>query len=359
MGRRTAGWGLGALLAAGCGAPAVDEYAEQLELAYCQWEAECHRFAAVADCQAARADERDPQLAYMSAAVAAGTALYDGEAALACLEAIRGLGCGAQYPETPAVCREVFRGKIGRNGPCMSAFECVGEAICGFDPACTDACCPGACRVLPEPLEEGEACGGTRACADGLFCGFDEVTGMATACAPRVKAGERCSSDAGCVEAAYCDDGKCRMRPVRGIGQACDLNDVCEAPGQCHYLSIDGVEQARCVAPGGLGAPCNASDSGTCARFDTFCDETTNSCELLPGPGAGCSPGGCADHAFCVRADGDEVGTCTALARAGEACGEVAGVYVQCLGDLQCDMFSRCALPPPSERADCPVPGAE
>lgn len=358
----------GILLAAGCGAPAVGEYADELELAYCEWETECHRFASVSDCKAARGLDRDPDFMYLIGAVQAGTAEYDGEAALDCLDAIRGRDCTDPLPAPPTVCGDVFRGRIGRNGPCMSSLECVGEAVCGFDPTCSDECCPGACRVLPDLLEKGDACGGSAQCEPGLYCAFDPDTSMSTVCSSLVKVGGACVFDDACVEEAYCgDDGKCTKWTDRADGESCDQRDErCVAPAECHYVQSADDEfssEQRCVTPGHLGAACDPLDYGSCARFDTYCDAGTKLCTLLPVPGAACATNGCAEYATCESEGFGEngepsPGTCVALAGAGDACGEVDGRYVQCLGDLWCDENQVCALTESSAEV-CPVPEIE
>lgn len=363
---RVWGAGLGVVLLAGCGAPTVGEYADELELAYCEWETECHRFASISDCKSARGLDRDRDFAYLIDAVAAGTAEYDGDAALDCLEAIRGRGCWDAEPAAPAVCGDVFRGRIGRNGPCMSSLECVGDAVCGFDPACADECCPGACRVLPDALEKGAACGGSAQCGDGLYCAVDPDTFVATVCTALVKVGGACVFDDACVEEAYCgDDGMCTQWRDRESGESCaERGDRCVAPAECHYVQLEGDEFGAadnvCVTPGHLGAVCDPLDSGSCGRFDTYCEPATSLCTLLPIPGAACSSEGCADYASCQHDgfdEGDQAspGTCVALAGLGDACGEVDGHYVDCLGDLWCDESQKCSFgEPPAE--PCPVP---
>jgi hypothetical protein len=349
---------LGLVALAGCAPPGVEEYAQELELAYCEWQTECHNFAGVDDCVASRTIDRDEDFAYMTRAVVEGSAEYDPESAVACLTAIRQQSCEDPSPAAPEPCEAVFRGRIGRNGPCMSSLECVGDAVCGFDPACVDQCCVGACRVLAEPLEKGVACGGSIACADGLYCAFDASTGLSTVCTPHVKVGGSCSFGEVCAEAAYCDGSTCRKTTEREIGELCgDPGDRCKAPAECRYASGEEGESPTCVVAGGLGAKCSPYDYESCARFDTFCDPISLVCTLLPVPGAACAAG-CVGYAECrslATADGFE-GTCVALAGEGEGCGDGGdGAYVACLGDLVCD-GDVCVLPEPEPASDCPVP---
>lgn len=363
----TRGLGFVVLVLAGCGAPpSVEEYAAELERAYCDWQHACHNYPSVDECLAARGLDADPEFAYLARAVAAGTAEYDGESALACLEATRGLGCEDGSADTPAACEGVFRGRIGRNGPCMSSLECVGDAVCGFDPSCADMCCAGACRVFADPLEEGEACGGSVACADGLFCAADPMTFLPTVCTPRVTEGGACGNGETCEEETYCDGAECRAWTEKEAGETCDgPGERCAGAAECHYFEGESGYEQRCVAPGGLGAACDPADSESCARFDTHCDPDAKKCALLPKPGAACSEAGCVGWAMCVGGGGfDEFGqpigtpgTCMARAGAGQACGGDGDVYVECLGELWCEE-GVCALPPPPEmsRFDCPVP---
>lgn len=359
------------LVLAGCNIPpAVHEYAGELERAYCEWQQECHNFATVDDCLAARSIDSDREFRYLAKAVDAGSAEYDGHAALLCLDALRGRGCVDESDDPPAECDGVFRGRIGRNGPCMSSLECVGDAVCGFDPRCTDACCPGACRVFADPLEEGEACGGNVSCAEGLFCGADPETFAPTVCTKLIKNGGACGNGEQCEE--YCDGAKCGPWTVRGPGETCgESGQQCEAPSECHYLPLDGGDgQHRCVVPGGVGAACEPTDYESCARFDTYCDPVVKRCKVLPIPGAACSEDGCVAYASCEGGFGyDEYGeplgtpgTCVAKAGHGDACGDVGGggTYVECLGELWCGDAGTCEFYPEAEmsRFDCAVPGA-
>lgn len=358
MGRMTVRWALGAALAAGCGPPSVGEYAVELELAYCQWETECHRFASVVDCQEARRLDVDEDLEYMARAVQAGTAVYDEDAAVDCLGAIRGMSCEEEYPRPPESCDEVFRGRVGANAPCRSSLECAGDAICGFDPTCFEACCPGACRVLPGPLGEGEACGGggLARCGEGLYCAVDPDTFVATVCEAVREVGAGCVFDEMCGEDGYCDGDVCAAYRERASGQSCERRgDRCVAPAECRYLFTDDGESRTCVTPGQLGADCDPLDSRSCARFDTFCDPATLECSLLPEPGAACSPEGCVGYASCRSGGDGGPGTCVALAGLGEACGEIGDDYVQCLGELVCDDRSVCAVLEEEASAMCPV----
>ena len=341
--------------------PSIEDYPRELEEAVCDWQHDCHAYERRSDCIAARTIDADPAYDYLLRAVAAGNLEYDREAAADCLDAIRGRGCEERDPEPEPVCERVFVGKVGRNAPCMSTAECAGNAVCGFDPTCTEMCCVGHCRVLPEPLAIGAACGGAIDCVPEAFCSFDPMTGN-QACAARVKIGGDCSAGQVCVLDARCDGQRCREVPIAQPGEPCGDALVECAEGSDCILDVD-RGRPFCVAPLELGAPCDPDGAVRCGRFDTYCDPASRLCTLLPGPGQGCSEGTCLPYATCEGdpspADGS-IGrdpTCVRKAGPGESCG-FAGAdqpYVECLGDLQC-VADTCELREPVEGPDCPVP---
>lgn len=336
--------------------PSLEDYPRELEEAICEWEHGCHVFARERDCLAARAIDRDPRFDYLQQAVAAGSVEYDREAAADCLDAIRGRSCEERYPAQEPACAAVFAGKVGRNGPCMDSGECAGNAICGFDPRCTDQCCVGACRVLAEPGAIGEPCGGSRVCVDEAYCAFDPMTGVSTVCTARVKAGGDCSLGQRCDADSSCDGSVCRAKTVAKVGEPCgDGLVTCAEPARCVY-SFEGGQ--RCQVAPQLGAPCDPQGI-SCARFDTYCDVNSGLCVLRPGPGAGCPTYECAEYASCEDLSGSGARTCARKALAGEACGYLEDLdrYVECQGDLRCT-DGRCALADPEAGPSCPVPGA-
>jgi hypothetical protein len=353
---------LGTALAA-C-SPAIGDYGREYEEAFCAWQHKCHVYEKKSDCIDAETLERDPEFDYLVRAVAAGNVDYDADAAADCLDAIAERSCDYQMT-TPEVCDRVFKGRVGKNAPCLSTAECAGNAVCGFNPNCgDDQCCVGACRVFADPVEVGEPCSfsGTD-CVPEAFCATDPVTFMPTVCTERVKAGGNCSAGQQCVEGAQCDGTECREIELRGPGERCDEEFVsCEPPGQCNYA--DG--EAVCVVAGELGAPCTGGSG--CNRFDTFCDEPSGLCTLLPGPGQPCVNGyECLPYASCDGAYYDEFGeqqgdssVCVARAKIGEACGPAEGDKraVDCLGELQCEAGT-CVLPPLMVTEQCEPPTDE
>lgn len=331
--------------------PDLGDYPRELEEAICEWQQACHLYERRSDCVDALAIDRDPSFDYIRDAVAAGRIEFDGEAAKDCLDAIRARDCVDTDPQEEPACAAALRGRMGRNGPCMISAECADGGVCGFDPSCGEQCCVGACRVRADPLELGEACGGSIDCAEGGYCGLDPEGGQV--CLARVKVGGDCSLGQGCAEGGVCDGAVCREQKVAGEGERCDGFAVCEEGARCVYAD-EGAP--RCRRPPQLGAPCDPQGIG-CARFDTYCDEASGLCVLLPAPGAGCADYRCANYATCQNLLVDGPSTCVARAGAGEACGASvgAGGYVECLGELQCD-GGTCRLPEVDSGPTCPVP---
>lgn len=331
--------------------PSIEDYGRELEEAVCEWQHECHAFERVRDCIDSRVIDRDPQYDYLVRAAAAGAVAYDREAAAECLDQIRERGCNADS-ESPEVCERVFTGKIGRNEPCLTTAECAGNAVCGFDPSCTDQCCVGACRVFADPLEIGAACSfGGVACVPEAFCDRDPVTSLPTVCTARVKAGGDCSLGQACVDDTYCD-GVCKKFKEVAVDAPCGEYGVrCAEPATCNYNG----SESRCKIEPTLGEPCEPGQD-SCERVDTYCDSASKLCTLLPGPGQGCSESSCLPYANCINRDVLEgSGTPPSCERVPVE-GEVCAQYETCLGDLQC-IEGRCALPALETTPVCKVPG--
>jgi hypothetical protein len=336
--------------------PSIEDYPDELQRAVCEWQTRCHGFARVDDCVDSARPADPSAAAYVLRASAAGTLEFDREAAAACLDEVRARGCEDPDPPDPEPCARVYRGRVGRNLPCMSSAECAGEgAVCGFDPGCDEACCVGRCRVPAEPLALGEPCGGGARCVDEGFCAADPNTGAPTVCTPRVAAGEPCPNFEPCAPGAECDGATCVEVPVRAEGEPCGFEaGTCAEGLECNGGADAG---ARCVRPAALGAPCDPAGPVRCARFDTRCDPVRRLCELLPGPGAACDQA-CRGHASCQYSGGGPdaaVGTCVAYATLGDACGDDSP---GCLGWLECQS-GRCARPEASPGPVCEVPGVD
>jgi hypothetical protein len=150
--------------------------------------------------------------------VAAGTAVYDGAAAGACVAQLAGLDCAA----VPAVRFALatpqqlyclpFEGQLADDAPCQDALECASGN-------CAPEDTPGAGTCQPKP-GEGEPCRGN--CGGGLRCVGDTALVPGT-CQPHAADGEACETSVDCLATSSC---------VLPAGR-CEHEDapVCDGPG--------------------------------------------------------------------------------------------------------------------------------
>ncbi len=371
----------------------IHEYFIAAEEAYCTWAAGCGGYDSLEACQAseffdvwfqtdllasgvfsppADGSVRGAAVNYLLSAHEAGRIEFDGKAAAACLEYVKGRGCDRPGTYTPtdeelagaAACKQVFSGTMVRNGPCYLGIECAAEegvdVVCGRDPSCVDACCVGGCRVL-SGSPEGSPCTNQSRCEEGTYCGFDFNTGMSTVCTKKVGAGAACPLGNECADGTYCDFniGQCAS-PLK-LGESC-WSGTCEAGLYCG--DVNGNGDQRCLEFADEGEMCAWYSNG-CRALDNGCDEASHRCVKLPKAGAPCLPNsGCAQSATCQYDPFDSTTQCIARVGVGEACGEryddLTGYYeyVGCLAGLVCDGFdlnsSKCRAPGIS--SVCPVP---
>jgi hypothetical protein len=363
------------------GAPTEIEFEEfyaAAEVAWCEWQVACRQYGVEARCESVNhmeerlsmrrlsgvgSDEAVP-LAYMAEAIEIGRIAYDREAAAACLAYVRAQTCEREYWHVfseeeeagRAACEAVFEGRMGRNGPCLSASECAETSICGFDPACVDACCVGACRALPAPIAVGEACNFNQACVADAYCAQDPDTFMPTVCTAAPTAGEQCPQGV-CAGDAICDfDGNSQVCIApRPPGSQCSFDQQCEQPANCTYVNGD---FGTCTRPVGEGESCNDDSGAGCLRFDNWCDPGSNTCVALPGKGEPCAGYQCAGDFFCSEAQGLR---CVPVADPGERCGysDINFDSIPCSGDNFCDYGENGDNPTcvsPGSGSTCPVP---
>ena len=156
-------------------------------------------------------------------------------------------------------------------------------------------------------LPAGSPCAFGLQCAEGLTCSATgaELCGICVAIAG---AGAPCGS--GCYEGLACIDGKCARE--RGAGETCERDTDCVRPLRCAQSQAAGPR--LCVPEHREGEAC--ADPLDCAP-ELSCDSGV--CRKRPppkAPGAACTTLlDCRDFS-CVN------GQCTALGRAGDACGQ-------------------------------------
>lgn len=350
----------------------LEEFFAKAEEAYCAWQVNCHGFGGAGRC--ASVTHFDVRMsigaiagvgsydlftpAYIIEAVEIGRIEYDSVAAATCLNFAAARTCeyGGLHEWTEeelagqAACLGVFQGRMGKNGPCSTALECAEEAICGFNPNCTDMCCAGACRVLAPPIPLGEPCGMTNAsCEAESYCGVDLV------CVELPKIGESCEQSFDCAgdgSCTYTDNDTLECVAPAAEGESCD-NIQCERGLACLY--DQDFFAATCVRPADEGEPCMVSfdSGGTCKRFDNYCDPVTATCKVLPGNGESCDYVSCRGDFFCAYSVGQK---CSPVADEGEGCDYNGSDYVPCSGDNQCSYdgnTSVCVVPTGEQ---CPPP---
>lgn len=284
---------------------------------------------------------------YLDAALDAGRLDYDGAQAYRCVRAIKKLKChrGEDESEVLEDCQGIVSGAVEPEEPCMLSDECRGErSICGFNPTCTDECCPGACRFIPGPFAAGEPCDSAQECESGTYCDFS--AGASAVCTAQPREGDPCeeinygNSDT-CTDGTFCNEDLVCEKP-REDGAACSNDDQCRGTSQCDD------EENVCVARGKKGDPCE-SDSD-CLRGDHICHENACVKPLDVGDECGEWTRRCADYAVC---EGD---TCAELGKVGDPC-DVLGINgIPCYPSLYCDEGA-CAKPEAPMAMDfCPIP---
>jgi hypothetical protein len=144
--------------------------------------------------------------------------------------------------------REVCLELAGVGGPCTFNDECVEGLVCGPDDLCVAAAGAGeacdrvdcqaglacvpvdglwVCGAVPG---EGEPCGASFSCAEGLFCGYPT-----NVCERYSESGGSCAGSMRCAEGLDCESEVCRSAP--GEGEPCEV--ACELGFEC--------EDAVCV----------------------------------------------------------------------------------------------------------------
>jgi len=284
---------------------------------------------------------------YIEAALDAGRLDHDSAQAYRCVRAIKKLKChrGEEQTEVQEDCQGILSGNVEPEQPCMLSAECVGElSVCGFNPTCTDECCPGACRFRPGPFAAGEPCDMGQRCESGTYCKFNaQGEEPAAVCTELARRGEACEIsnyglDDSCVDGTFCsNDQVCEKR--RKDGETCREDRECKPKSQC--------DDETCVSLAKKGEPCE--NDFDCLRGDTVCYE--DECAELLDIGDLCGPftRPCADYAVCFEEK------CTERGKVGDTCNVQGGSAVPCYSDLYCD-GGTCAKPEADASDVCPIP---
>lgn len=295
---------------------ALDNYTTAYIAAYCATSVRCLQMSDQAFCESLYT-ELTGAVSFDSvgaavAAVQAGKATYDSDAAGTCVAAIGAATCTAFSGSINDLngCALVFTGTVADGDDCIADQECVPSSYCAQDvnafglETCGGICtavASGQCRdssqcaqgmacdpqsnqcVQPVPPgTTGNACGTGGTCASGLSCDFTQVPPV---CEPSLAAGQACSSTVSCADGLLCvpDDS--------GSGSTClapvTLGEPCQALYQC------GGEVSSMVCDPASMTCVPRPQTGPCAG-GILCDILTSHCDLSAPGGATCEPYGTA-----------------------------------------------------------------
>lgn len=249
-------------------------------------------------------------------AVQSGSVQYDPARAEECLSAYEARGCDDLLARHIEACEEALEGTLQTGDECELDEECAGDAICLVADACPGHCAPR------QPA--GESCHTDDQCADGLVC--SKVTNLCVE--PRTES-EACEggSEAQCAPGLLClgaDEDEARTGTCREVdalltaaeGQTCDImrGPLCQQGLTCAVTEVPASGAA---------------------------DSLPGACEPTVGSGEDCHlsvPSQCPEGEYCSIEIADvllgQLGTCTPLPRAGEACAPDLGP--------RCEAFARC-----------------
>ncbi len=336
----------------------ADAYCPAMAAAYCARVEACGCAAIAgypADCAARYEASCRGSLERYRAPVERGEALVRLDGVAACVETLTRFaeGCLAVPSDVEAARCAVLSRPEGAPALGGEGEACGGERACGeglrcaerscrrgaaAGAACRDAldceaeldCLEGRCAEL-DVSSAGSACATTEACAPGLGC----LASAARACRPTA-VGDACREESDCASGMVCvieaegEPGRCALAPSSG---APCFDEVTCAPG---LACVEGL----CAAEPGLGEPCAMGPLGpvVCAE-GLAC--VARVCSAPPTEGETCALGvpHCADGLGCVFEGADNV----CRARRGEG-GTCDGDEV-CLDGLYCDVHRRTCAP--------------
>ena len=275
--------------------------------AICGYMARCGQMPDKATCQAAIS----PDLPRQVAAANAGNIKYDANAAAACVDAAKSVGCSYWDPAGRVAaqsCQQAFRPLVINGGPCFISEECISGYCKTATCSASATCCAGTC--VP-----GVAAAGT------VAIGGDCSSGCSYASMGCVDV---------CIDGAFCDSSMAGLptcRPKVALGQPCVSSALAGSP------CVDGATCAWnaagddiCVKTPAEGQACVTGNYPECDSSLDYCDEVTGKCVRKIPVGGSCTGYNCVDYATC-----DSTGKCVALGRIGDPCSTVG-----CLGDLKC-----------------------
>src|SRR5690606_38687655 len=201
----------------------------------------------------------------------------------------------------PEECKAALDGLVGEGQPCGQSLECEEGLYCDI------SSCPGTCR---QPLPADAACGPTDTCGPGLTC-FQEV------CTPLGREGEACGGGVApecligllCVgdDEANAETGSCfPAKDLFVLAPSLPCSIGTDPPALCREGASCPVELAPvCQPTAESGGTCRLALPDMCPSGE-YCNLATNQCAPLPGPGEACAAGsltkpGCAAYLRCIN----------------------------------------------------------
>lgn len=290
-----------------------------------------------ADCRAYYAGQPKIRITpALSSAIESGLVRFDPDAAMACLDAMRGLGPrGCAYEREYPRCAWVLVGSRAAGEVCSLGVECAPGMTC--DRSSADGCSRCVTPPYPPTLRPGWPCwlGISGACGYGLDCVADSSVPEGGHCEeaparPVAELGEPCSSEYGAE--VPCRRGlACQTMPgdpTHGVcGEPLHVGATCTTDGNavqscalhtaCRSTD-DGRATCQWVRVGGQGARCETGENSraTCSFAENLkC--IANRC-LRVGTGLAGSP--CYTDAMCAGGLACLAGTCDAPRADGESC---------------------------------------
>lgn len=246
--------------------------------------------------------------------VEVGTLRYDGVRALTCATDWTTRAC-SDWATEPLSCLRFVSPAVSLGGRCYDGFqECA-------DSVCRGGGCP---RVCGARGGIGEVCVTASDCQPNLYCRPPLTTGSSQCTAWGLEQAP-CSPTQLCGPGLVCTSGGCRRLPQ--AEQACLL-------GRCDDSSfcVVGADGGQCELRRDAGVAC--TDDTQCG-VGLVCETTRQQCvsAVAATVGGECAPPQqCPAGATCIVEAGQQVGTCLAPKRAGEACRAAS----DCQGHLTC-----------------------
>jgi len=246
-----------------------------------------------------------------TAAVAAGKATYDANAAGDCVAAFASSGCDYASDHDAAACAKALVGLAAVGDPCANDEECA-SGSCSIEYQASNPCPAGIC-VAPPTIGSS--------CSTGTYCGPSAYCD-GTACRARGQDGDHCDSgygqcadDYACVPAAgFTGPGTCR--PEVADGEACVPGGGSAYPIPCVEIGdFCSSDSKTCIRFRRLGDSCSQNDIGCSSRSNSpmICGPQQK-CILLPATGQPCTTS-CSDASYCAPS-----GTCSPYAKNGASC---------------------------------------